>query len=216
MNEKQTLKSKVTQAIRLEPLLIGVQIDVVADGNVVTLSGTVDSYFKKRVAEHVANNIQGVKVVIEKIKVEFASDKKKTDQILDSEILQAIEGCTELFENNINAKVDNGRVTLEGNVTSTSQKDTAESTIYHLHGVRMITNNISVRVESDDLIEKAMIEDEVLRNWVLNNEEIEISVLGHQVTLRGKVHSVYQRNTAERIAWNAPGILNVHNKLTVQ
>ncbi len=216
MKHNETLKNEVMEAIRLEPLLGTAQIEVSANEGIVTLSGTVDSYVKKRAAEHVAGKVPGVHAVAEKIKVKFGADENKTDEALASEILKALQFSPDILKDSISVLVEDGWVTLEGKVKWIAQKEEAERTVHHLSGVRMINNNISIRSEREDDVEKATIENALLRNWAIDDQEIEVSVLGNQVTLMGKVHSLYQSNTAERIAWNAPGVCNVHNKLTIE
>ncbi|WP_165825366.1 BON domain-containing protein [Pedobacter yonginense] len=216
MTHNETLKNEVLKALRTEPLLYAVKIEVVANEGIVTLSGMVDSYVKKRTAEYVAAKVPGVLAVAEKIDVKFGDEDAKTDEALAAEVLSALRFCPNLIKDSINVLVENGYVTLNGKVNWFAQKEEAERSIHHLAGVRMITNNISIRSESEDDVEKAEIENALLRSWAIDDEEIEVSVLNNQVTLMGKVHSLYQRDTAERIAWNAPGVCNVHNKLIVE
>jgi osmotically-inducible protein OsmY len=54
------------------------------------------------------------------------------------------------------------------------------------------------------------------RNWSINTKNIDVNVNGTKVTLSGSVNSWYQKDEAERIAWNTPGIWSVDNKLTVE
>ena len=39
---------------------------------------------------------------------------------------------------------------------------------------------------------------------------------GNEVTLTGKVDSIYQKEEAERISWNAPGVWTVNNRIQVR
>ncbi|WP_091868374.1 BON domain-containing protein [Pricia antarctica] len=45
---------------------------------------------------------------------------------------------------------------------------------------------------------------------------ITVTTDGHTVTLSGKVHSIKEKEEAERAAFRAPGVFNVVNKLKVQ
>ena len=38
---------------------------------------------------------------------------------------------------------------------------------------------------------------------------------GNKVTLRGAVESLYQKEEAARLAWNAPGVTEVDNELAI-
>ncbi len=42
-----------------------------------------------------------------------------------------------------------------------------------------------------------------------------VRVTGNNVTLTGMVDSIYQKDEAGRIAWNAPGVRSVDNELVI-
>jgi osmotically-inducible protein OsmY len=65
-------------------------------------------------------------------------------------------------------------------------------------------------------IEKKEIENALLRNWSINAKDIHVNVAGTNVTLTGKVLSWYQKDEAERMAWNAPGVWTVNNNLAIE
>ena len=58
-------------------------------------------------------------------------------------------------------------------------------------------------------------EDAIGRSWSVDDSDIEVSVSGTTVTLKGMVTSWYQKEEAGRIAWNTPGIWHVKNELVV-
>jgi len=51
--------------------------------------------------------------------------------------------------------------------------------------------------------------------WIIDNKHIKIGVTGNNVRLTGSVHSLYQKDEAGRLAWNAPGVWSVDNELDV-
>ena len=83
-------------------------------------------------------------------------------------------------------------------------------------GVVGVTNNIHIQSESKDKIEKLAIENALARNWSIDDEDININVKENNVTLSGTVESYYEKEEAERIAWNAPGVTSVNNELELQ
>lgn len=83
-------------------------------------------------------------------------------------------------------------------------------------GVKGVTNNIGLKTETKDAIEKKDIESAFQRSWSINAEDIRVKVAGNRVTLYGLVNSWYEKEEAERIAWNAPGEVSVDNELVIE
>lgn len=216
MKTNEQLQKDVQNAIKWEPLLHAAEIGVSVNDGVVTLSGTVDSYSKKTEAENAAKNVSEVKVVIEKIEVKFhTSWAKKDDTDVANEIINAFKWNWEIPEDKIKVRVEKGWITLEGSVQWQYQREAATNAVKKLMGVTGVSNNIMMKSESKDAIEKKDIEDALKRNWSIDDEDIDVDVADHKVTLTGVVDSWYQKDEAGRIAWNAPGVWSVDNELTV-
>jgi osmotically-inducible protein OsmY len=82
-------------------------------------------------------------------------------------------------------------------------------------GVTGVTNDITIKSESTESVEKTTIENALKRNWAFYDNDVRVQVLGHVATLTGTVDSLYQKNEAGSIAWNAPGVWAVDNELVV-
>lgn len=216
MKTNADLQKDVQDAIKWEPLLSAAEIGVTAKDGVVTLTGTVDSYWKKTEAEEAARNVAGVKVVVENIEIRFANDSfKKSDNDIATEVLNAYQWNLEVPKDKVKVKVEKGWVTLEGQLDWNFQKDAAIDAVRSLPGVMGVTNNITIQANTKDKIEKEDIESALERNWSLSDQEIGVKVSGTKVILTGTVDSWYQKSEAARIAWNAPGVWSVQNDLVV-
>lgn len=54
------------------------------------------------------------------------------------------------------------------------------------------------------------------RNWILNSHNVEVEVSGTKVRLTGTIRSLYQKEEAGRIAWNAKGVWTFDNELEIE
>ena len=215
MKSNEELQKDVMDAIKWEPLLNAAEIGVTVKDGVVTLSGNVNNYSKKAEAEHAAKNVSGVNAVVEKIEIKFDSNEKKNDNNLADEIVHSLKSKWDIPDNKIKVKVENGWITLDGELHWNYQKQTAVRSINSISGITGITNNIVIKSEIHDGIEKKDIELALLRNWAIDDSDIKVSVEDNVVNLSGKVDSWYQKDEAGRIAWNAPGVSKVRNEIIV-
>lgn len=216
MKTNEELQKDVQNAIQWEPLLNAAEIGVTVKDGVVTLTGNVDGYYKKKEAESAAKSVSGVKAVVEEIEIVYAHSPHKTDGDIANEVLKALKENWAVSQDRLKVQVENGWVTLEGELTWNFQKQDAKSAISYLPGVKGVTNEIQIKSDVKNAIEKKDIEQAFQRSWSLNAKNITITVLGNNVKLTGFVDSIYQKEEAEEIVWKAPGIRSVDNNLVVE
>lgn len=216
MRRNEDIQKDVQAALKWEPTLKVSEIGVIVSDGIVTLTGTVDSYSKKSEAEDAAKSVAGVKAVVEEIKIKYNGTGKKDDAQIAADILSAFTWNWEFPSEKVKVKVEAGWVTLEGELNWNYQRESAKNSVKNISGVLGVTNQIKISHSSDDEIEKRDIEHALERNWAVDDRNIKVHVTGSQVTLNGKVHSLYQKDEAGRIAWKAPGVLTVANELVVE
>ena len=215
MKNDEVLQRDVEAAIGWEPILNIAEIGVTSTDSIVTLTGVVDSYLKKTKAEDAARKVAGVKAVIEKIEVKFINPNERTDNEIAREVLDSLKSNWEVPYQRIKVKVEDGWVTLEGDVEWNFQKEAIKNAVRNLEGVKVLTNDIRVQPKTIDEIEEGTIEQALQRNWSMANQDISVSILNNNVTLNGTVNSYFQKEEAERIAWKAPGVWTVKNELVI-
>ena len=215
MKNNAELQRDVQDAIKWQPLLNAAEIGVTAKDGVVSLTGVVDSYSKKTEAEDAAKNVAGVTALVEKIEVKYPSSYSKTNAEIANEVLSALKACWDVPKDKVKVKVEAGWVTLTGELNWNYQKEAAKDAVGSLMGVTGVTNNITIKSESMESVEKAAIENALKRDWAFYDNNIRVQVSGHRATLTGTVGSLYEKEEAGGIAWNAPGVWNVDNELTV-
>lgn len=216
MKTNSELQKDVQDAIKWEPLLNAAEIGVTVKDGIVSLTGVVDSYTKKTEAEDAAKNVAGVKAVVEKIEVKMPSSFNKSSTEIAQEVLSALQARWDVPNDKIKVKVEAGWVTLTGEVDWKHQKEAARDAVKNLMGVTGVSNEVKIKTQTEDAVEKSDIESALKRNWSFFNNDIAVKVSGHKATLTGTVSSVYQKEEAGRIAWNAHGVWNVENDLVVE
>ena len=215
MKTNEELEKKVIDALNWEPLLLGAEIGVLVIDGIVTLTGSVNSYVKKEEAEKAAKNVLGVKAVVEKIEVVLNDRTHKSDNEIAQEIINTFKWHWDIPSERVQVRVENGWVYLSGSLEWNYQKEAAKKAVRVLIGVKGIVNNIMIISLSKDRINKKDIEDAIERNRIIGNTAITVEVLDNAVTLKGNVESWFEKNEASRIAWKAPGVLEVKNNLQV-
>ncbi len=216
MRTNEELQKDVQNAIKWEPLLHAAEIGVIVKDGVVTLSGIVDGYYKKKEAETAAKNVAGVKAVVEDIEIKYSNNLTKTDNDIANEVLKALKDNWAVSEDHVKVKVEDGWVNLEGELTWNFQKQDAKNCISYLPGVRGVTNDIKIKSDITNAIEKKDIEKALQRAWGVNEKEITVTVEGTHVKLTGFVDSIFQKDQVEQIVWKTPGIWSIDNDLVIE
>ncbi|MFD2865536.1 BON domain-containing protein [Mucilaginibacter antarcticus] len=86
----------------------------------------------------------------------------------------------------------------------------------NVRGIKIFTNNLLLAAEPEEQLEKKTIEHALLRYAATVDQKIRVTVFKNMITLNGTVQSFYQKEEAEKIAWNAPGVLMIKNELIVE
>ncbi|MCU1298501.1 MAG: Ornithine aminotransferase [Acidobacteriaceae bacterium] len=195
---------------QVQPNEIGVSVK---DG-VVILTGWVDSFLKKWAAEEAAHRVPGVKAVANDIEVRLPSER--TDADIAAAAIRALEWDAGIPSDKIEVTVSKGWVTLKGEVEWQYQKEDAERVLRRLSGVKGVTNLIVVKPRTTASELKKKIEEALVRNAQIDASRISVEVQGTKAILKGTVRSWAEKEEAERVAWLAPGITSVENRITLE
>jgi osmotically-inducible protein OsmY len=215
MKNDSDLQADVLKPLKWEPILNTAEIEVTTKDGLVSLTGNVDSYAKKLEAEKVAKRVIGVKVLVENIEVDFPKSWMRTDAEITSEILIGLKSNCTIPEDKITVIVDDGWVTLEGELPWDYQRVAAKNVVNFLKSIKGVTNNIKIKSDSQIMMDHTAIKNAIARSLSVNDNEIEVIVSGTTVTIRGTVNSWYQKEGIEHITWKTPGICNLKNELVV-
>jgi osmotically-inducible protein OsmY len=215
MRKDIEIQNDVVAELKWEPGLRDDDIAVGVREGVVTLGGSVSSYSDKMTAERVAGRIKGVHAIANDIEVTIPSAFSRTDPEIAHKAVDALKWDTAVPEQLIRAKVDNGWLTLEGDVEWHYQREAAERAVRYLLGVKGVTNLIKIRAHPAPADVRKRIGEALHRSAQFDAEHIAVEIADHKAVLRGMVRSYSEARDAMRAAHNAPGITEVENRLTV-
>jgi len=144
MKTDSQLQRDVTDELEWEPAVHTGEIAVKVMQAVVTLDGEVCTYAEKWSAEQAALRVSGVKGLDDKLKVNIADAAARTDAEISGAVESALEWCSTVPEEAVSAQVEEGCVTLTGNVDWQFQRLAAVDCVRHLHGVTGISDEIAI------------------------------------------------------------------------
>ena len=211
----EQIQRDVLAELKWEPRVRPTEIGVMVKDGVVTLTGWVDSYPKRWAAEEAAHRVRGVRAVANDIEVRLPGDAERTDADIAAAAARVLEWHALVPKNQIKTTVSKGWVTLTGEVEWQFQRDEAERVVRNLLGVKGVINQITVKPQVTPSGLKEKIEEALLRSAKTDAERITAEVQGSKVILKGKVRTWMERQEAEQVAWSAPGVTSVENRITI-
>jgi hyperosmotically inducible periplasmic protein len=157
--DDSTVTAKVKTKLATDSETSAIKIGVETNQGVVTLSGEVPTDTEKQKAEQLARNTEGVKQVVNNIKInpdslgasnmrEKAGEAARElgETVNDAAILATVKG--KLIADGItgtNVDVNDGKVVLKGEVDDPQKKAKAEDLARKTNGVKEVTNQLTVK-----------------------------------------------------------------------
>ena len=220
MKTDSVLQRDVMTELKWEPTIRAAEIGVAVKDGVVTLSGDVDTYGMKWAAERAVKRVSGVKGLYEEINVRLPDPYKRSDEDIAGSARNILDWNFWVPSDRVKVMVQNGWITLSGDVDWFYQKERAEDAVRHMIGISGVTSRITIKppVPTVKVFEvKNGIEDALKRNARLlrDADKIKVETSGSKVILRGSVGSWADYEEAEYAAYCAPGVSEVENKLAV-
>jgi osmotically-inducible protein OsmY len=209
------IQKDILAELKTEPDLRDDDIAVGVRDGVVTLAGFVDSYADKWRAERVVSKVRGVKAVANDVEVKLPSHARRPDPELARAAVNALQWNILVPHDKIQVIVEDGWITLKGEVPWFYQREEAERAVRNLAGVKGVSNLITVALSPTPTNVKQRITESLRRAAQFDADRITVEVQDHRAILRGTVRSYTEMLDAERAARKAPGITEVENHLTV-
>lgn len=215
MRTDSEIKRDVESELRWDPEFDATDIAVSVKGGVVALTGYARSYGDKFVAERVVKRVAGVHGVADDIEVRLPSSDTMPDPEIARGAVAAIQAQLPYAADKIQVIVKEGWLILEGDVEWNFERDRAEAAVRHLKGVKVVGNRIRISPRILPAEVKRKIEDAFRRNAEVDAQHITVEASDGELLLKGSVRSWAERQEAQRVAWSAPGVTKVDNRITV-
>ncbi|WP_096695551.1 BON domain-containing protein [Polaromonas sp. AER18D-145] len=209
------IKSDVIDELAWDPAVNATGIGVAVRDGVVTLTGHLDSYAEKHAVERAVHRVAGVRGIAVELDVRLAAEHKRSDSDIAQAAATALQLNSLVPDEKIQVLVENGRVTLTGEVDWSYQLACAEQCVRPLAGVRGLSNRITIKSRASSKDVGAQITAALTRQAAREAKHITVEVEGSVVTLWGKVHSLAEREAAVGAAFSARGVSRVVDKLEV-
>ena len=216
MKTDSQIQKDVMTELKWQPSLKAATIGVAVKDGIVTLSGQVENYMQKQAAERATKKVAGVRAIAEDIQIGVSPAFKRTDAEIAESVLNALRWHSNVPHDNVQVKVDDGVVTLEGEVDWQYQSAAARNAVVALIGVRNVLNDLKVKPQLAAPDIKSRINEALQRAANVDAEKISVDVNGTKVILYGKVRSHAEKEDAEDAAWCAPSVSAVESKLQVE
>lgn len=210
------IKRNVEAELQWDPNVKSTDIAVACKSGVVALSGYVSNFMQKFQAETDAKRITGVVGVANDIEVRLPSVDQKSDPEIARDAVTALKMQLPTMHEDFKVIVRNGWITLEGTTEWQYLKERAEHAVRHLAGINGVANNISVKPKLSPTEIKRKIEEAFKRSAEIDANSIVVETYNDEVVLKGTVHTWFERKEAERVAWLAPGVRKVDDKISIQ
>jgi osmotically-inducible protein OsmY len=215
MSEDAHLQQAVVAQLRREPSVEAAHIGVTAAAGVVTLSGHVETFAEKHAAEAAAAKVKGVHGVADQIEVRLADDADWTDEDIAAAAVHRLAWNAAVPPDAVTVTVEDGWITLAGEVEWHFQREAAEQDVRRLLGVVGVSNEIAIKPSAA----ASHISDDIMhalhRSWFFDPATIAVHVEEGRVRLTGTVHSPHERQVAAETAWAEPGVIDVENDISI-
>jgi osmotically-inducible protein OsmY len=213
MNNTQ-LEQAVRDELRFDPSVDDAGITMAIKDGAVSLAGFAPSYSQKRFATKAAQRVGGVRSVTDEIKVNLPASVKLSDQEIATRANQSLSWEVSIPEH-VKATVQNGAVTLTGEVPHQFQKTAAERNISRLYGVTGVTNNIALKPTSEPTAGTEANISKAFKRLAIEGQNVTVTADKGKVSLKGTLPNAYQRELAGHAAWSEPGVTQVNDGLSI-
>lgn len=215
MRTDSQIKSDIAAELAWDPAVDPGKVGIAVKDGIATLSGTMDTWLEKLAVERAARRVPGVRGIALDLDVKIAPGHKRGDSEIATAAAAALRWHSLVPDDLVRVEVEDGWVTLTGEVDWPYQVASAEQCVSPLMGVRGVSNLVKVRQRANASAVREQIQSALTRHAQREASHIGIEVQGGVVTLRGKVDSLAEHDAVIGTAASTRGVASVVDELEV-
>ncbi|WP_353810221.1 BON domain-containing protein [Agromyces sp. SYSU T00194] len=142
-----------------------------------------------------------------------------TDRAVRTAVQEELDWSPDVDSTRIGVAVDEGVVTVSGQVDTYAERMAALRAVHRVRGVRAVVDDVAVQPSGRSAASELDVAREVEHalDWASDvPAEVRAEIRGHDVTLTGEVDWEFQRLAAKRAIEHLRGIRNVTNRITLR
>ena len=215
MKSDTEIREDVIDELQWDPQITNPDaIGVAVKDGAVTLTGNVSTYVEKLAAARAAERVYGVKAVANELEVKLAG-APRDDSDIATAIAHVLDNNVQVPEGKVHARVQNGWVTLTGEVEYDYQRREVERMVRQVRGVTGVTDLITIKPPVSPESVEAKIEEAFKREAEIDARHVRVEVSDHTAKLYGHVHSLNEASAARAAAASAAGVATVESHLLI-
>lgn len=223
----EVLRQDIEEALLLDPATESYEVRVAVARGVAALTGSVDSWQEKLLAESVTKGVLGVKDVVNQLTIELTD--ARPDAEIAPEVKTLLRRDVLVDDGMINVTVTDGVVRLMGTVGSAAEKSRAirDARVRGVKGIDASKLEVAEwarkpQLRADKYVKKSdeeiriAVEDAMLFDPRVNSVNVKTVVDDGVVTLRGEVGSLRAKRAASQDARYTVGVTRIDNRLKLK
>ena len=213
MRDDYQIKQDVLDELDWDPEIEASKVGVEVTDGAVTLVGAVETYRQKQAAREATKRVAGVRSLVDRLEIELPSQHRLSDEGLAERVAHVLNWNVSSDARHVQAEVQNGVVTLTGELDYHFQRKNILEQIEHVTGVVNMVDQMSVKptVSASDVEDR--IRNALNRHAEIESDNVTVRVLEGTVTIEGTAESLDEMDRIEQAAWAGPGVTNVINNL---
>lgn len=194
------------------------EIAVIVKDGAVTLNGMVLTLDEKIYAERAVKDLRDVRAIANDIEVKLPEQMRKADERIAEQIGRLLTWYSSLRNMDVKANVDDGHVTLTGEVDFLYQREVAAERVAELDGVSAVSNEIKIRERRaiDEKEVKRQIIAALHRHANIEASGIQVSIADGEVRLEGTVGAYRERDLVVEAVRATAGVRDIVDNLKVK